>query len=284
MQVGDLPFIRMGYFPPMLPPVCSTILGMDATTAAFLIDLNQRFYTTFGPAFAATRRRVQDGARRVLTKLPDQGRWLDLGCGSGSLAVEWLRQGRASPYLGLDFSAALLAEARQAVAGLPGAEHVDFAEANLLDPAWSRDFTAGAFSGALSFAVLHHLPSRPLRQRVLRQVADLLPPGGWFAHSVWQFQHAPRLLARVQPWSTVDLDESQLEPGDTLLDWRYALPGQPEQVGLRYVHLFSRSELDELAHAAGFLVRETFESDGQGGRLGLYQIWQKGSSSSLVDV
>ncbi|HWR65068.1 MAG TPA: hypothetical protein VN364_03015, partial [Bellilinea sp.] len=63
--------------------------------------------------------------------------------------------------------------------------------------------------------------------------------------------------------------------GDTLLDWRYALPGQPEQVGLRYVHLFSREELAELAAQAGFAVESEFESDGEGGRLGLYQAWRK---------
>jgi hypothetical protein len=65
-----------------------------------------------------------------------------------------------------------------------------------------------------------------------------------------------------------------LEAGDTLLDWRFALPGQPEQNGLRYVHLFERAELAELAAAAGFTVVDEFESDGEGGRLGLYQAWR----------
>jgi len=53
------------------------------------------------------------------------------------------------------------------------------------------------------------------------------------------------------------------------------LPGQPEQIGLRYVHLFSRSELTELAAQAGFSIENEFESDGDGGRLGLYQAWRK---------
>jgi len=82
-------------------------------------------------------------------------------------------------------------------------------------------------------------------------------------------------MARRVPWETVGIDESNLEPGDTLLDWRYALPGQPEQVGLRYVHLFTREELAELAAQAGFTVDSEFESDGDGGRQGLYQAWRK---------
>jgi len=32
--------------------------------------------------------------------------------------------------------------------------------------------------------------------------------------------------------------------------------------------------LDELADASGFHVADTFYSDGEGGRLGLYQIWE----------
>ena len=58
-----------------------------------------------------------------------------------------------------------------------------------------------------------------------------------------------------------------MDPGDYLLDWRSG--GQ----GLRYVHHFSREELGALAAAYGFEVVETFESDGEGGRLGLYGVW-----------
>lgn len=308
---------------------------MEPEVAARLFELNRRFYTQFGPAFAATRRRIQDGVRRALDILPDEGRWLDVGCGSGALAVEWLRRGRHSAYLGLDFSEPLLEEARAAVAASAasvaasaaadagrtptGAERspasagkseasagkapavagsspadaksasadagntppagfppIEFRAADLSDPGWT-DGLDGPFRGALAFAVFHHLPSHDLRLRVLRSLRDLLVPDGLLVHSQWQFQHSPKLMARRLPWSAAGLREEQLEPGDTLLDWRFALPGQPEQTGLRYVHLFTREELDELAQAAGFEVLETWESDGQGGRLGLYQVWKRGA-------
>ena len=42
------------------------------------------------------------------------------------------------------------------------------------------------------------------------------------------------------------------------------------------MHLFSREELKELAQEGGFEVVEEFESDGLGGRLGLYQKWRVG--------
>jgi len=81
-------------------------------------------------------------------------------------------------------------------------------------------------------------------------------------------------MARVQPWERIGLSAADVQAGDTLLDWRYALPGQPEQVGLRYVHRFTPEELAHLALLSGFEVVETYESDGQGGRLGHYEVWK----------
>jgi len=66
-----------------------------------------------------------------------------------------------------------------------------------------------------------------------------------------------------------------VEEGDTLLDWRHHCDDQDKEPGLRYVHLFSREELSGLAQGAGFRIVDEFESDGQGERLGLYQVWQK---------
>ena len=224
---------------------------MDSATRTRLLEINRQFYETFGAAFAATRRRIQPGVRRVLAALPPGGCWLDLGCGSGALAAEWARQGRTGCYWGVDFSAALLNEAQAAVAGLtPPGLTLGFQPVNLGDPHWATALPDQRWDGVLCFAALHHLPGAAERLALLQQVRALLPPGGWFIHSEWQFQHSPRLLARVQPW---------------------------EQVGLRYVHCFSPAELADLAAQAGFTITETFESDGQGGRLAIYQQWQRES-------
>ena len=249
---------------------------MDSLTFQRLLHLNQEFYQKFGPAFAATRRRIQPGVRRVVNGLPVGGRLLDLGCGSGALALELDKLWITGSYFGLDFSNELLVEARGALhSAKPGGVDIRFARADLTDPSWA-DLVAGfPVDVVLAFAVLHHIPDSSVRARILRQVRGLLPEGGVFIHSEWQFQHSAKLMARRVPWETAGIDETKLEPGDTLLDWRYALPGQPEQVGLRYVHLFTHEELAELAAQAGFTVDSEFESDGEGGRLGLYQAWRK---------
>lgn len=248
---------------------------MRSETIQSILDINRQFYQTFGDAFAATRRRIQPGIRRILTEIPRDGHWLDLGCGSGTLALEWIRQERCGSYTGIDFSIPLLAEAQRIVTQAESSKNcmIQFQQADLLSENWSEMVSRPRYDGVLCFAAMHHLPGRNSRLGFLKQVRRLLMPGSSFFHSNWQFQHSPKLVARMQPWNLVNVDESDLELGDTLLDWRYSLPGQPETSGLRYVHIFSQDELIELASETGFRVISTFESDGEGGRLGLYQHW-----------
>ena len=63
---------------------------MDEMIVHALLEINRRFYQDYAEPFAATRRRIQDGVRQSVQDLPD-GRYLDLGCGSGALARYWTR-------------------------------------------------------------------------------------------------------------------------------------------------------------------------------------------------
>ncbi len=236
---------------------------MDEATAARLIALNKQFYQTFGREFSATRRRLQPGVERLLPRLIENETILDLGCGNGELARRLARRGFLGRYLGLDFSLALLEES----GGLP--VNFTFAEADLTSPGWDAALEAAAWPLVTCFATLHHIPGNDLRRALLAKVRRLLKDGGLFMHSNWQFLHSQKLARRIQPWSEIGLDPAEVEPGDYLLDWRGG--GR----GLRYVHAFEAAELQALAAASGFEVRETFFSDGANGRLSLYQIWEK---------
>jgi tRNA (uracil-5-)-methyltransferase TRM9 len=240
---------------------------MHSAIAEQLVALNRRFYTDFGEPFSATRGRIQPGVRRVLTQLEGTERILDLGCGNGQLARTLAERGHRGPYLGLDFSPPLLADAQSQPKGFSAT----FRQVDLTAPEWggTDSFSPSPFDLIFAFAILHHIPGHDLRRSILQKVHRLLAPGGRFIHSEWQFLNSDKLKARIQPWERANLSIADVDEGDALLDWRGG------GVGLRYVHHFSEPELAFLSAESGFRVVESFFSDGQGGRLSLYQVWER---------
>ncbi len=247
---------------------------MHPKTVSFLLDLNRQFYHSFARSFSATRQRIQPGVARLLLELPLIGRWLDLGCGNGELGRVLAERGFQGEYVGLDFSEEFIEEAMERGSGGEAGASFSFYHSDLSNPHWSDPFPPSSFDRILAFSALHHLPGLELRLHVLRQARLLLKDGGLFVHSEWQFQHSPRLAGRVQPWERLALTPADLEEGDFLLDWRAEKDSPARPPALRYVHRFSLEELSHLADQSGFEILQTFESDGQGGRLGLYQVWK----------
>jgi SAM-dependent methyltransferase len=203
---------------------------------------------------------------RILNQISSQECVLDLGCGNGELGKELFSRGHKGPYVGLDSNADLLKIARK---NLPKVSSVSLIQKDLSSPSWDTDLPIKQYDIILAFAVLHHIPGAALRKQVIEKLRSLSVPNGRFIHSEWQFLNSPRLRKRIQPWEKVGLNSDQVEAGDFLIDWRQG--GQ----GFRYVHLFDVRELESLAIDTGFTILETFSSDGEGGNLGLYQIWKR---------
>jgi SAM-dependent methyltransferase len=239
---------------------------MNPATADRLIELNRGFYEKFGDSFSATRKRLQPGVVRILETLQGDEAILDLGCGNGELAQELARRGHHGPYLGVDSSLPLL---REAQSHPPRGLHAAFLQADLTHFSLiaNRLPMSERWNLVTAFAVLHHIPGDQLRFDLLRSVRRLLSPGGRLVLSNWQFLNSEKLKERIQPWEAAGLSPGEVDPDDYLLDWRR------DGAGLRYVHHFSEEELDALAAQAGFRVRESFLSDGENQRLGLYQVW-----------
>ncbi len=239
---------------------------MNSVTAARLIELNREFYDHFGDSFSATRQRLQPGVKKILDTIQGDVSVLDLGCGNGHFLHELIRRGHKAPLLGVDFSLPLLRNAESTLG-------VEFREADLTKlSAFSDQLLAvnGQWSVVTMFATLHHIPCTEIRLDILQTVKKLLKPGGRFILSNWQFLNSEKLKARIQPWSRVGLADDDVDEGDYLLDWRSG--GE----GLRYAHQFSVEELLGLCKQVGMSLSESFLSDGENGRLGLYQIWLHG--------
>ena len=237
---------------------------MDLSTVKKLIEVNRRFYDQFGDSFSATRQRLQPGVRKVLESISADDSVLDLGSGNGHFLRELLDRGHRAPLLGVDFSLPLLREA-QSTTGVEWRE-ADLTQLTAGSEQWKVE--RGMWSVVTMFATLHHIPSAEIRLDILKTIRSLLKPDGKFYLSNWQFLNSEKLKARIQPWSRVGLLDSDVDEGDYLLDWR---GGEGE--GLRYAHQFSAEELLGLADQAQMKVEAGFLSDGENGRLGLYQAW-----------
>jgi 2-polyprenyl-3-methyl-5-hydroxy-6-metoxy-1,4-benzoquinol methylase len=237
---------------------------MDSDIARRLVDLNRAFYQTFAAPFAETRLRVQPGARRLLERIPPDAAVADLGCGNGN-AAGWLAgRGHRGSYLGLDLSDSLLEIARGQDLSFPA----EFRATDLLKEGWASGLTPGSFDVVLAFAVIHHLPGESGREAFLNACRNLLAPNAKLFFSHWQFLRSAKLRARIVPWQEAGFVESDMDSGDYLLDWRR------EGTGLRYVHVMDAQERQALAKHCGFSEVESFSSDGEGGRLSDYAVWQ----------
>lgn len=228
---------------------------MDSETVNKLLALNHTFYAQFSADFSDSRSSERFNIEPFREYLKDGIRLLDAGCGNGRLASTLQDAGYTLDYVGIDGSAELVAYAEKRRTGLTSVR-AEFRVVDLTAAHWGESLSDVApFDVVVSLAVLHHIPALERRAHVLREIRPLLQPGGTLVLSNWQFTHSDRLRRKIISWDTVELDESQVEPNDYLLDWKRG------GTGYRYVHLIDPQEIKQLAAAADFRVVNQFYAD-----------------------
>jgi len=176
--------------------------------------------------------------------LPESGELLDLGCGTGRHLLELAARGWRG--VGVDLSMESLQVARERSADL-GVD-VTLIRGNVCDLGF---LSGGRFDAALLlFGTLGMVAGPENRQAVLRQVRELLRPGGRLilhVHNVWRHADSPqgrRWLLR-DLWKRVRQDPTA---GDSLYDYR----GIPRM----YHHSFTLREIGGSLKEARFRVAE----------------------------
>jgi tRNA (uracil-5-)-methyltransferase TRM9 len=231
---------------------------MDEATIQRLNAINRAFYETTAAEFDATRGQSWPGWDRILPSLKTPLSVLDVGCGNGRFGL-FLHEHLKGPihYTGLDNNPSLLEAARQALAS----QDEMTASLHLYD-LLNDPLPDHTFDLVVLFGVLHHIPGRTTRERILRDLAARVAPDGILAVAAWCFYEFPRFRERIVPWP----DDITVEEHDYLLDWRRG------ERAYRYCHYVDENEQTALMAVTGLKPIETYRADGFTGTVNRYTL------------
>ncbi len=275
----------------LLTAQCRLPHDVDAKTRRQLLSLNTDFYLAHAAGFDASRgHQPWPGWQRLLEWLPDPEAGsgtqtplsvLDVGCGNARLASYLSGAGFSLDYVGVDSNAGLLMAARHRLAP-ELARQVELVQGDFLaTDCPGESLPEGPFAFVALFGVLHHVPGRDSRLRLLRALAERTRPGGMLALAAWQFAGRDRFARRAVGWRELGpvlgekLDTRQLEAGDALLRF-----GSNPDLPPRYCHQVADAELDCIAEDLGQFGLELqglgdFRADGSEGDLNRYLVLRR---------
>lgn len=285
-------------------PDCPAAERRPATTASVypvgvvrkLSALTSEFYTREAASFSATRQAPWHGWDEAWEIIVEESpeiadkplTALDLGC--GNLRFErFLAERTQAPVAAhaLDNCTAL-PKGEIGTPLLPDRLDVAFREIDLVGHLLNSPdiplVNPGTCDIAVTFGLMHHLPTFALRVRVIQKLVSALRPGGFAVASFWQFLNNPRIAAKAKTTTAEGRTARHLPPlgpGDYLLGWQHA------QGVYRFCHHTTDSEIDALLAyvreeatravpiSPSFREIARFSADGKEGNLNRYVVLQR---------
>jgi ubiquinone/menaquinone biosynthesis C-methylase UbiE len=226
---------------------------MDINYAKFLLDEVHKDYNTMAGQFSRVRGEIWEEMRFLFNDyLKPKEKILDVGCGNGRF-YELLKD-KGIEYFGVDISEKLIEIAKSKYNG------VDFRVGDALKLPFADDF----FDKVYAIALLHHIPSKEFRLKVLRETKRVLKNKGLLILTVWNlwqkrktreliFKYgASKILGKSPKQSFQDATgQAKLDFKDILMKW--------EGVEDCYFHCFSKRELVKLVKEADFSIIKSGE-------------------------
>lgn len=197
---------------------------------------------------------------------------LDVGCGNGRFG-QFLDQqlpNFAIRYTGIDNSTALLKYAEEKLQSTT--LKPQFFELDLIEQLLAKKDLVDnqSFDLVVAFGVFHHIPSFDLRNKLFQQLSALVAQNGILCISFWQFLNSVKLRERTIDPKTLDLDASEFEENDYILDWRAG-----EKPAHRYCHYTNNDEEIALLKQSELKVIDEYFADGATSNLNHYLVLKK---------
>jgi ubiquinone/menaquinone biosynthesis C-methylase UbiE len=207
---------------------------MDQKLAKEISQKVQLDYNRIAKEFSNKRRGLTPDILEFGKFIKKGDKVLDFGCGNGRASELAAKIGAG--YTGVDNSTGLINQAKKRY------PRVRF---DLIDNL--NDFSDDSFDMILCLAVFHHIPSDNLRKKLLSDFHRVLRPDGKLILAVWDLQ-SQKNLHKTMP----NADEN-----DILYDFKNA---NGKILVQRYIHIFSKEELEDFVLAAGFEIIDSYRN------------------------
>ncbi len=159
-------------------------------------------------------RQIIDGVAEYIN-LPEGGRCLDIGCGSGALAIAVAKRNPQGTVTGTDrWGAEYASFSKKLCEDNALAEGVSERTGFARGDAQKLDFPEGTFDAVVSNYVYHNIPSRD-RQSLLLETLRVLKKGGTFAiHDIFSKEKYGDMRAFVNKLKDLGYEQAELIPTD----------------------------------------------------------------------
>lgn len=215
---------------------------MNQKSVNRILQQTKEIYNRIATDFSRTRSANWSGFENFFRRIPAGASVLDLGCGNGRFADFFIN--RAISYLGVDQAERLIDLARVRHAGRCG---VRFQVGDIT----KLDNRREKFDLILAVAVIHHLPTKELRLKVLKDIARLLQTDGRAIITVWNLW-SPRYWRCLFDYRT-KIARGVFGFRDAFVPWKIRGGRQ-----MRYVHAYTAGELRWLLSAAGLKIDDCY--------------------------
>jgi len=217
---------------------------MDSKCAKDLINKTKEDFNKISEEFSESRKDLWPELEELKKYIKKNEKILDLGCGNGRLFEIFSTQGRSTSggknnnYTGIDISSKLIAKAKQKYG-----DH--FKIGDML----SLPFSDNYFDSVWSVAVFHHIPSKELRSRALKEIYRVLKKNGLVIVTCWNLYQLRYLKLLFKFSLSKIFNRSKLDFKDVFVPWG--------KTGVnRYYHAFTKNELKNLFKNNGFKIQE----------------------------
>ena len=214
---------------------------MDKETALQIIAKTKDDYNRMAAEFARTRGGLPQDLLDLKRYIVKGEKVLDLGCGNGRFSELF----DADDYVGVDVSEELMRLAKEKY---PNREFVSINATNL-------PFPDNSFDKVFCLAVIHHIPSKQMRQAFLAEAKRVLKPGGLLILTAWY------LLDKLKTWRELAkmallkiAGRNKMDLGDILVPFK---DSKGTVLAERYVHTFSVAGLRRLVGSSELRVESS---------------------------